>query len=103
MLKIKRNDQVEVISGKDRGKKGKVLRVFPIQEKALVENINLMKKAVRRTREDQKGGIVEMESPIHLSNLLLVCKQCNKSTRTKSSVLKDGSKIRECKKCGAVN
>ncbi len=103
MLKIKRNDQVEVISGKDRGKKGKVLRVFPILEKALVENINLMKKAVRRTREDQKGGIVEMESPIHLSNLLLVCKQCNKSTRTKSSVLKDGSKIRECKKCGAVN
>lgn len=103
MLKIKRNDQVEVISGKDRGKKGKVLRVFPIQEKALVENINLMKKAVRKTRDDQKGGIVEMESPIHLSNLLLVCKQCSKPTRTKSTVLKDGSKIRECKKCGAVN
>ncbi len=103
MLKIKRNDYVEVISGKDRGKKGKILRVFPGQGTALVENINLMKKAMRKTQEDQKGGIVPVERPIHLSNLLLVCKQCNKSIRTKFNVLNDGTKIRECKKCGAVN
>jgi len=103
MIKIKKNDIVEVIAGKDDGKKGKVLRVFPKDQKAIVENINIIKKARKRTQEDQKGGIVEIEKPINLSNLMLMCKQCNKRIRTKISVLKDGSKIRECKKCGAVN
>jgi len=103
MLKIKRNDIVQVITGKDRGKKGKVLRVFPKEEKAIVENINLIKKAMRKTQDNQEGGIVEVETPLRLSNLMLVCKQCSKPSRTKVDVLKDGAKIRECKKCGAVN
>lgn len=103
MIKIKKNDIVEIIAGKDKGKKGKVLRVFPKIQKAVVENINIIKKARRKTQEDQKGGIVEIETPLNLSNLMLVCKQCSKRIRTKISVLKDGAKIRECKKCGAAN
>ena len=103
MLKIKRNDNVQVITGKDRGKKGKVLRVFPKEGKAIVENINLIKKAMRKTQENQQGGIIEVETPLQLSNLMLICKQCSKPSRTKADVLKDGTKIRECKKCGAVN
>lgn len=92
-----------VVTGKDKGKKGKILKVFPKENKAVIENINLMKKAIRRTREDQKEGIVQVEAPVHLSNVMLVCKQCNNSIRTKVTVLKDGAKIRECKKCGSVN
>ena len=103
MIKIKKNHTVEVVAGKDKGKKGKVLRVFPEAQKAVVENINIIKKARRKTQEDQKGGIVEIETSLNLSNLMLVCKQCSKRIRTKISVLKDGTKIRECKKCGAAN
>ena len=103
MLRIKKNDNVQVITGKDRGKKGKVLRVFPKVGKAIVENINLIKKTMRKPQENQQGGIVERETPIRLSNLMLVCKQCSKPSRTKANVLKDGAKIRECKKCGAAN
>jgi len=94
---------VEVIAGKDKGKKGKVLYVFPKIGRALVENINMIKKAQRKTQDNQKGGIIEVEAMIALSNLMLVCKQCNKRVRTKVSVLKDGTKNRECKQCGATN
>ncbi len=103
MMKIRKNDMVQVITGKDKGKKGKVLHVFPDLGKAIVENINLIKKAQRKTQTDPKGGIVEVEAAISLSNLMLVCKQCNKASRTKVSVLKDGTKSRECKQCGATN
>jgi large subunit ribosomal protein L24 len=103
MIKIRKNDHVEVIAGKDKGKKGKVLHVFPKLSKAIVENINLIKKAQRKTQDNQKGGIVEVEAMISLSNLMLVCKQCNKRVRTKISILKDGTKNRECKQCGATN
>lgn len=102
MLRIKKDDIVAVMNGKDKGKKGKVLEVFTGEGRALVENINLVKKARRRTQQNQQGGIVDIEAPVHLSNIMLVCKQCNKPTRFKVSVLKDGAKIRECKKCGAA-
>ena len=102
MLKIKKNDVAEVVSGKDKGKKGRVLAIFPSERKALVENINVVKKARRRTRQDQQGGIASIEASIHLSNLMLVCKQCDKPVRFKTTSLKDGSKMRECKKCGAA-
>lgn len=102
MFKIRKNDTVEIIAGKDKGKKGRVLEVFPSEEHAIVENTNLVKKARRRTQQDQKGGIVPIEAPIHLSNLMLVCKQCNKPVKIKFTVLKDGEKIRECKSCGAA-
>ena len=102
MLRIKKNDIVAVISGKDKGKRGKVLEIFPHESRAVVENINLVKKARRRTQQNQKGGIVDIEAAIHLSNVMIICKQCDKPTRFRVTVLKDGAKIRECKKCGAA-
>jgi len=102
MNKIKKNDTVMVIAGKDRGKTGKVLRVFPVTSRAIVEGVNFAKKAMRRTREDQQGGIIEKEASINLSNLALFCKGCNRPTRTGSNVLSDGSKSRRCKKCNEV-
>ena len=102
MLRIKRNDMVMVVSGKDKGKTGKVMEVYPKLEKALVENINLVKKAKRRTQQDQQGGIIDVEAPIHLSNLMLLDKQSNQATRFKISVLKDGGKERLSKKTGAL-
>lgn len=101
MLRIKKNDIVAVITGKDKGKQGKVLEVFPRQWRAVVENINLVKKARRRTQQNQQGGIVAIEGALHLSNLMLVCKQCNKPVRFKVFVLKDGTRMRQCKKCAA--
>ncbi len=102
MLRIRKNDTVMVISGKDKGKSGRVMRVIPELNKAIVENINLVKKAKRRTQQDQKGGIVDMEAPIHLSNLMLVDKQSDAPARFKISIAKDGTKSRLSKKSGAV-
>jgi len=102
MLKIRRDDIVFILTGKDKGKKGKVLRVFNQENKVLVENLNLVKKSRRRTQENQQGGIVAKESPIAVSNLMLVCKQCNKPARFSVATLKDGSKSRQCKSCNGV-
>ena len=102
MLRIRKDDTVIVTSGKDKGKTGRVMRVMPVQFKAIVENINLVKKAKRRTQQDQKGGIIEIEAPIHLSNLMLLDKQSNATVRFKIEVTKDGTKIRLSKKSGAV-
>lgn len=99
MYKIRRDDIVTVIKGDDRGKKGRVLKVFPKEFRAIVEGINLVKKHRRRTREDQQGGVVSIEAPINLSNLMLFCKHCNRSTRTGFIILKDGTKSRFCKLC----
>ena len=102
MLRIKKNDTVIVTAGKDKGKTGRVMRVIPSLYKAVVENINLVKKAKRRTQQDPKGGIMEMEAPIHLSNLMLVDKQTNTPSRFKVSLKEDGKKLRLSKKSGAV-
>lgn len=102
MLRIKKGDTVFVTSGKDKGKTGRIMKVMPVQSKAIVENINLVKKAKRRTQQDQKGGIIEIEAPIHLSNLMLLDKQTNKPSRFKIEVAKDGTKIRLSKKSEAV-
>ena len=102
MLSIKKNDQIVVIAGKDKGKTGKVLKVFPKQNRAIIENINMAKKARRKTQQDQQGGIVEIESPIHLSNVMLLDKKNNKPTRFRNSILKDGSKVRIGTKSGEV-
>lgn len=102
MLRIKRDDLVYVITGEDRGKKGKVLKVYPNTNRVIVEGINLMKKHRRRTREDQQGGIVQIEKPINISNLMFFCKHCNRPARLAVSILKDGSKTRICRKCKEV-
>ncbi|HBG61012.1 MAG: 50S ribosomal protein L24 [Omnitrophica WOR_2 bacterium GWF2_38_59] len=102
MLTIKKNDQVFIIAGKDKGKTGKVLKVFPKDSRLIVENINMVKKARRKTQQDQQGGISEIESAIHISNVMLVDKKTNQPTRFGVSVLKDGSKVRISKKSGEV-
>jgi len=99
-MRIKKGDTVVVIAGKDKGKKGKVLSVFPKKERLIVENINMATKHVRPTRQIQQGGIIHQEAPIHISNVMLLCKKCNKPTRIGMKMLDDGTKVRVCKKCG---
>lgn len=97
---LKKNDQVEVIAGKDKGRVGKVLKVFPADSKALVERINMIKRHTKATEMNQQGQIVEREARIHVSNLQLICPECTKTGRVGIKTLEDGTKIRFCKKCG---
>jgi len=102
MLSIKKNDQVVVIAGKDKGKTGKVLMVLKAQNRLIIEHINVIKKAQRRTQENQQGGFIEIEMPIHRSNVMLMDKKSNKPSRFGVSVLKDGSKVRISKRSKEV-
>ena len=102
MLRIRKNDRVMVIAGKDRGKIGKVLQVFPANDRVLVETINKVKKAQRKTQQNQQGGFVDIEAPIHISNVMLIDKKTNRPTRFKVSILKDGTRVRISKKSGEV-
>ena len=99
-LNVKKGDKVEVITGKDKGKRGEILRSLPQQQRVVVEGAGLMKKAMRPTQQNPQGGIVTMEAPIHVSNVMLVCPKCDKATRVANKRV-DGKKVRVCKKCGA--
>jgi large subunit ribosomal protein L24 len=99
MYKIRKGDTVQVIKGRDNGKKGKVINILPQGKRALVEGINLVKKHKRQTRQDQQGGIISIEAPISISNLMIFCKQCSRPVRVGFTNLKDGSKSRFCKDC----
>ncbi|MFP4472301.1 MAG: 50S ribosomal protein L24 [Candidatus Omnitrophota bacterium] len=102
MLRIKKNDKVKIIAGKDKGKTGTVLKVFPAEDRVLVEKINMAKKSRRRTQQDQEGGFVELEMPMHISNVMLIDKKSGTPTRAGTKILKDGSKVRVSKKSGEV-
>ncbi len=97
-MKLKKNDSVKVIAGKDKGKNGKIFRVYPKTQRVLVEGINLVSKNQRPTQENPKGGIIHKESPIHVSNLMLIDPSTSKPTRVGYSFLSDGSKKRISKK-----
>ena len=97
-MRIRKNDQVIVISGKDKGKKGRVMKVFPKSSTVLVEKINYRKVAMRPTKENPKGGIAEMETPISVSNVQLLCPKTGKPTRIGYIFLKDGEKQRVAKR-----
>ncbi|PIR89923.1 50S ribosomal protein L24 [bacterium (Candidatus Gribaldobacteria) CG07_land_8_20_14_0_80_33_18] len=97
-MKIKKRDQVLIIKGKDRGKKGKVLMVFPSEQKVLIEGINLRKKHIKPKRTGEKGQIIEKPSPIYVSNLKLICLKCGKAVRVGYKI-EGGKKFRICKKC----
>jgi len=99
-LPIRKNDLVVVIAGKDRGKRGKVLRVIPKTGRVLVERINVVKRHTRPTGMSKQGGIVEKEAPLHVSNVMVVCSRCDRPVRTGHSFLADGRKVRVCKQCG---
>ena len=98
-LNIRRNDMVKVLTGSDRGKTGRVLRVFPDKDTVLVEHVRVVKKTVSSKRGQRtKGGIAEQESPIHVSNVALVCPNCGPATV--GYKIDGDSKVRICKKCG---
>lgn len=102
-IHLKKNDQVKVITGKDRGKIGKVLRLFPDESRAIVEGINFRKKHTKANpAKGVQAGITQQESPIRASNLMIVCPECGKQTRVKHHPLDDGSKQRACAKCGGT-
>ncbi len=100
---IRANDTVEVITGEDRGTRGKVLRVDHGEGKVVVEGVNRVYKHVRKSQKNPQGGRLSMEMPIPQSNVALVCGSCNKATRLGARYLADGSKERFCRKCGAAN
>jgi large subunit ribosomal protein L24 len=103
-MKIKKGDTVLIISGKDRGRKGKVLKAFPKESKILVEGINLKKKHIKPKREEEKGQIVQIPAPFLVSKVKLICPKCGKATRVGYKIISNAkgqmSKVRICKKCG---
>ena len=99
---IKKNDKVVVLSGKEKGKIGAVLKVDSKKGRVVVEKINIVKRHTRPGGKHAQGGILEKESPIHISNLMLVCNKCAESSRIGKRILEDGSKVRVCKKCGEL-
>ncbi len=96
---IKKGDTVIVVSGKYKGVTGKVLSVLPQEKKAIVENVQFVKRHQRQRSQQEKGGIQEKESPIYLSKLMIVCPKCNKPTRIGTSLTPEGTKVRICRKC----
>ncbi len=97
---VRRGDMVAVLGGKERGKRGKVLRVVPAAGRVLVEHVNMIKKHQRPTQKLRQGGIIEREGFIHLSNVMVVCGKCDRPSRTGAQALADGRKVRVCKRCG---
>lgn len=97
--KIKKDDKVKVINGKDSGKVGKVIKVDRKKQRVLVENINIIKRHTRPNAQNRQGGIIETEAPIDWSNVMLMCNKCVKPVRIKMLQLDDGKKVRVCRKC----
>jgi large subunit ribosomal protein L24 len=100
-LKIKKGDRVKVLTGKDRGKEGQVMRVIPDRRKVIVDGVNVAKKHQAPTRSTQQGGIIDKDMPLPVANVALVCPSCGKATRVGYTFDKSGDKSRVCKKCGA--
>ena len=98
-MHVKRGDIVKVISGKDKGKEGKILTAFPETGKVIVEGVAIAKKHQKARMQGQESGIIHKEAAIDASNVLRVCSKCGKAARTGVKVLEDGSKVRYCKKC----
>lgn len=99
-MNVKKGDKVQVLSGKDRGATGEVLRALPAEGKVVVEGVALVKKHQKPTQASQQGGIIEREAAIDASNVMLVCPACGKATRVGHTVGEDGKKYRVCKRCG---
>ncbi|NOZ69415.1 MAG: 50S ribosomal protein L24 [Deferribacteres bacterium] len=101
-LGIKKNDTVIVISGDEKGKKGRVRSVLAKENRLLIEGLNIIKRHMKPNKKYTQGGIIEKEAPIHRSNVMLVCPKCDKPTRIGHNILENGKKIRLCKQCGEV-
>ena len=101
-MNIRKNDTVLVIAGKDKGKKGKVRFAYPKDEKLIVEGVNFIKKHTRATGQVRQAGIIDRESPIHISDVMLLCDKCHHPVRIGLRFLEDGKKVRYCKSCKEV-
>ena len=101
-LHVKRDDKVMVIAGKEKGKIGKVLRVFPEKQRVIVEKVNMVKRHVHPGPTTGQGGIIEKEAPIHVSNVMIMCDKCMRPVRVGRKFLEDGRKVRYCKRCGEI-
>lgn len=101
-MKIRRDDTVEIIAGKDKGKRGKVRQGLPAKDKVIVAELNIAKKHVKRGDPKRRPGIIDVEMPIHVSNVMLVCPECNAKTRVGYRFLESGKKVRFCKECNEV-
>ena len=99
-LNVKKGDRVKVIAGKDKGKQGEIIRSMPSKGRVVVEKVNIVKKAQRPTQANPQGGIMSMEAPINVSNVMLVCPSCKAATRVGHRFDEAGKKHRVCKKCG---
>ena len=99
---IKQNDKVKIITGKDKGKIGKVLKLSKKNDRIFVENINIVKRHTKPSASNRQGGIIESEAPIHYSNVMLMCSKCVTPARIKMKRLEDGKKVRVCRKCGEI-
>ena len=99
-LHVRKGDRVLVLSGKDKGKKGKVVSALPEKNKVLIEGMNIIKKHAKPTQKVPQGGIREMEAPLHASNIMLICPSCQLPTRISYKSITGGKKVRGCKKCG---
>jgi len=100
--KIKKDDQVMIVSGRERGKTGRIMKVAPKKGYVLVEKLNMVKRHVKPSTKYKQGGIVEKEAPLSISNVMLICDKCKGPVRVGRKVLDDGKKVRCCKKCGEV-
>ena len=101
-LHLKKDDIVEVIAGKEKGKKGKVLALFPDEERVQIEKLNMVKRHTKPTQQNNQGGIIEKEGKIHISNVLVVSDKVGKGVRTKYKKLEDGKRVRVCRKSGEI-
>lgn len=101
-MRIKKNDQVRVISGKNKGKEGKILRHIPAKGMIVVEGINVVSRHVKPSQKNPQAGIIKQEAPIYAAKVMLVCPQCGAATRVGSSFLESGKKVRVCKKCNEI-
>ncbi|OGN95031.1 MAG: 50S ribosomal protein L24 [Chloroflexi bacterium RBG_13_50_10] len=101
-MKIRKNDTVLVIAGKDRGKKGKVRKALPKNDEVIVEGVNMIKRHSRAKGQARQAGIIELEVPLDISNVMLICNKCNKPVRVGFTLLEDGRKARICRSCNEV-
>lgn len=101
-MKIQKNDNVLIIAGKDKGKKGKVRKAMPDKQSVLVEGLNLIKRHSKTKGKTRQAGIIELEGPIHVSNVMLICNKCNKPVKVGVRILDDGKKARYCRNCSEI-
>jgi len=101
-MKIHKNDTVLVVAGKDKGKKGKVRKTYPDKERIMIEGVNMIKRHSRTKGKTRQAGIIELEAPIHVSNVMVICNKCNKPARIGYRVLEDGKKARYCRNCSEI-